>query len=590
MSRWPIRSACGAAAARWLRAVAGLAAVEADHRGDAEVAAGGPGFLEVIVQGRHLGQRVVPPPGLEQQLAQGAVRLGPPHRRADLAGQLPGLPGRGQRLVVPVEVAEGDGLVDLQQQPQVGQPRIGLGHGQRPVEQRQRVGHVPLHAGHDRQHVQCPGHGPVVGRLRGRLERAGGDPARLLDLAEVQLRARGEHQQPGAVPGRDPGRGQRPVQGGQRLRGRARQHAALRQRPVQVLDDVGLGGVLQRAARHLLGLGQVADAVEGVGEPAGQPAVPGRDGRGTGDGPGEKLGGDPGRLVDQRVRGRGPASRASTRPSARARRRARRRPAAAGGRPGPAGAPASARARPASRCQAARTGAGISSYSAARISGCRNPSRWPDSASTPTAHASSMARTRSATLRSSTMARSVTVKSTPSRAAARSTSRTGPVTKPSRSAIAADSEPGAVSPASSAAPALGDGQAGAAGQRGDELGDVQRVARRPVRQLQQPVIGPAARQRRHQVGHRRPGQPVQLQARSVVHRPAQRQQVLPQRRPHHPDQQQRHLPGRPGQPSPQRDAGRIRPLQVIDHQHDRAHRALLGHQRQQLLGQHRRHV
>jgi hypothetical protein len=47
-----------------------------------------------------------------------------------------------------------------------------------------------------------------------------------------------------------------------------------------------------------------------------------------------------------------------------------------------------------------------------------------------------------------------TAKSMPSRAAARSTSRTGPVTKPSRSAVAADSEPGAEPPASSAAPAL----------------------------------------------------------------------------------------------------------------------------------------
>ena len=90
-----------------LPGLGGLAAVEADDGGDAEVAAGRPGFLEVLVHGRHLGQRVVPAPGLEQQLAEGAVRLGPPHRRADLAGQLPGLPGRGQRLVVPVQVGRG---------------------------------------------------------------------------------------------------------------------------------------------------------------------------------------------------------------------------------------------------------------------------------------------------------------------------------------------------------------------------------------------------------------------------------------------------------------------------------------------------
>ena len=105
---------------------ADLAAVEADHGGDAEIAAGRGGFLQVLGQGLHLGQRVVPPPGLEQQLAQGAVRLSQPDRRADLVGQVPGLPGRGQRLLVPVEVAQRDGLVDLQQQPQVGQRRIGL--------------------------------------------------------------------------------------------------------------------------------------------------------------------------------------------------------------------------------------------------------------------------------------------------------------------------------------------------------------------------------------------------------------------------------------------------------------------------------
>jgi hypothetical protein len=46
-----------------------------------------------------------------------------------------------------------------------------------------------------------------------------------------------------------------------------------------------------------------------------------------------------------------------------------------------------------------------------------------------------------------------TAKSTPSRAAARSTSRTGPATKPRRSAMAADREPGAEPLASSAAPA-----------------------------------------------------------------------------------------------------------------------------------------
>ena len=77
----------------------------------------------------------------------------------------------------------------------------------------------------------------------------------------------------------------------------------------------------------------------------------------------------------------------------------------------------------------------------------------PDSASTPAAHASSTAAIRSGTPRPSTIARSVTANSTPSSAAACSTSRTGPATKPRRSAIAADSELGAGPLASVAAPA-----------------------------------------------------------------------------------------------------------------------------------------
>ena len=49
----------------------------------------------------------------------------------------------------------------------------------------------------------------------------------------------------------------------------------------------------------------VTDTVQGVGEPAGQPAVLGRAGRGAGDGPREEFCRDPGRLADQRVRGAG---------------------------------------------------------------------------------------------------------------------------------------------------------------------------------------------------------------------------------------------------------------------------------------------
>jgi hypothetical protein len=52
---------------------------------------------------------------------------------------------------------------------------------------------------------------------------------------------------------------------------------------------------------------------------------------------------------------------------------------------------------------------------------------------------------------------------------------------------------------------FGHGQASGTGQRGDQLGEVQRVARRSLRQPQQPVVGPSARHRRDQGGHRRVG-------------------------------------------------------------------------------------
>ena len=138
---------------------------------------------------------------------------------------------------------------------------------------------------------------------------------------------------------------------------------------------------------------------------------------------------------------------------------------------------------------------------------------------------------------------------------------------------------------------LGDGQPGAAGQRGDQLGDVERVPRRAVGEPQQVAVGPAAGQGSHKVGHRRVGEPGELEPGGVARHPAQRQQVIPLRhRAHRPDQQQRHPPRRLGQPPPQGDAGLVGPLQVIDNQDGGAHLALLGDERQQLLRQHRRHV
>ena len=67
----------------------------------------------VLGQYRYLGQRVVPAPRLEEQLGEGAMRLSRPEGRTSLVGEVPGLPCLGQGLLVPVETAQRNGLIDL---------------------------------------------------------------------------------------------------------------------------------------------------------------------------------------------------------------------------------------------------------------------------------------------------------------------------------------------------------------------------------------------------------------------------------------------------------------------------------------------
>src|SRR5215472_7793354 len=80
-----------------------VTAMKADHGGDAEIAAGGAGLLQSLVRNRHLSHRVVPPPRVKEQLAQGATGLSQPDHRTDLVREVPCLPGRGESLLVPVQ-------------------------------------------------------------------------------------------------------------------------------------------------------------------------------------------------------------------------------------------------------------------------------------------------------------------------------------------------------------------------------------------------------------------------------------------------------------------------------------------------------
>ena len=301
----PIRSACGAAAARLRRAAATsprwnritAAMPRSQQAAMGSFRSSGRASTSAIASAQR--------PVSNSSSPRAAVRLNPADHRAGLVGEVQRLPGRADGLLVPVQVAQGDGLVDLQQHPQVGQGRVGLGHGQRPLEQRQRVGHLPLHPGHDRQHVQRPAHRPVVARLRGHLQRGGGDLAGFLRIAPVAVRACREHQQPRAVPVGDSRRIQGTLQRGQRLRELADPHPALRQRPVQVDEQIGLDRMGQRPAGHLFGLRRVADPVEGVREAAHQEVMVRRASGRTRDCPPEEFRRHLGGLADQQIRGAG---------------------------------------------------------------------------------------------------------------------------------------------------------------------------------------------------------------------------------------------------------------------------------------------
>ena len=100
-----------------------------------------------------------------------------------------------------------------------------------------------------------------------------GDLVGHLDLAEVAVRPRDGHQQPRPVPGGDPGLGQGLVQRGQGLGEPAGHRAALGQRPVQVDEEIGVGGGGEPALGDPLGLGRVADPVQRLREPAQQAVV-----------------------------------------------------------------------------------------------------------------------------------------------------------------------------------------------------------------------------------------------------------------------------------------------------------------------------
>ena len=149
----------------------------------------------------------------------------------------------------------------------------------------------PPHRGHQRQYEQRPAHGPVVARLRRHRERSRRRPRPAFSGSpKLLVRTRGEHEQPGAVPGGDPGRSQRPVQRSDGLRDRP---ALIRHwASVQCRSPTRSGSTACASAwlGDLLGPGCIAETVEGISEPDRQTVMLGRAGPGS---PRPRAGGVP---------------------------------------------------------------------------------------------------------------------------------------------------------------------------------------------------------------------------------------------------------------------------------------------------------
>ena len=85
------------------------------------IAAGHTWVLADLLEDADLDQGLVPAAGVEQQLAETGVRLGPANHHADPVGEPLGPAGRRERSLVLIQVAQRYGLIDLQQQSEINQ-------------------------------------------------------------------------------------------------------------------------------------------------------------------------------------------------------------------------------------------------------------------------------------------------------------------------------------------------------------------------------------------------------------------------------------------------------------------------------------
>ena len=372
---------------------------------------------------------------------------------------------------------------------------------------------------------------------------------------------------------------------------------------MQFDEQVRLGDEVERLVRYLRCTRDIPGAVQGIGEPAHQPVVVSSPERGAGDRLGEQFRRDAGRLADQVVRGADqPVQHPFVHDLGRARavggvqelpgdslRRCARRREGAGRVPVPGGAHR-------------RRHFLVKRRADQRVPEAKAVTRFGEHARDARL-VDSREQVRQAAAEHDRQVGDLEVHAEQRRSPQHVAHRAGDETK----AVRDHRGQGAGDRAGNGAARLGAGEVSPAGercrarwrqrqvrtahQRGDKLGEVERVARRSFGQPEKAAVRPAAGQHSHEVRHRRLGEPRQLDPAVVAREAVQREQVIPVRdRARRPDEQQRSLARRLRQPAPERDARRVGPLQVIDDQDDRPHGAFFRDEREQLLGQSRGHV
>jgi hypothetical protein len=242
--------------------------VQPNDRGDAAVTALGERVLGRAERRLDLGEGVVPTAHVEQQLGQDALGLGQAYQVARVVGELAGLHGSRDRLIVAIEIAENRRLVELEHQAQIRQAGVPLRHRQRLLEQRHGLSGGATHGVDHRRQTQRPSGRPAIPGLRRRGARLRRDPVRGVHLAQAEVRAGGEDEQPGAMTRPDTRRVRRPFEHGQRLHRPALHRPARREGAVQVDHKVRPRYVGERTVGHLGRLRRVSHPVQGVGEPA----------------------------------------------------------------------------------------------------------------------------------------------------------------------------------------------------------------------------------------------------------------------------------------------------------------------------------